>query len=316
MPLKKRILIIFFLFAVIDAFLIVLSPRSSGDAIQAAFDAEFFSRPDGYPGLIKHYGFKFRIPPLQMDPGLMYRALASGTVDVVDGFATDGRIPAYNLVTLYDDQGFFPPYHAAPLIREETLNAFPEIEDILGLIAERIDDSTMQRLNLQADEKGRKAYNIAKEFLTENGWLGTAVHPRVSEERIIVGGKHFTEQEIVGELIAILLETHLNIPVDRKLNMGGTMICFNALRSGDIDLYVEYTGTGLINILKRNVISNPNEVYTIVKDAFKREFQLVWLRPLGFNNTYTLTMKEEFTDELGITTISDLARIIREERSR
>lgn len=292
MSLKLRILILLFILIGINVALVLMIPKSNNDTLQAAFDAEFLSRPDGYPGLIKHYEFQFRVPPIQMDPGLMYRALVSSTVDVIDGFATDGRIPAYGLVTLKDDKGFFPPYYAVPVIREETLQKYPEIRGVLDILSHQIDDSTMQQLNFHADEKGQKARDIACAFLKQKCWFHPGTISKDYAEPIVIGGKHFTEQEIIGEILALLLETNLGIPIERKLNMGGTMICFNALRSGDIDLYVEYTGTGLINILKKKTILDPDEAYKIVKESFKKKYKLVWLAPLGFNNTYTLTMEK------------------------
>ena len=98
-----------------------------------------------------------------------------------------------------------------------------------------------------------------------------------------------------------------NIAVDRRLNLGGTMICFNALQAGDLDLYAEYTGTGLVNILKQPVIADPDEAYRAVKQAFAERHGIVWLEPFGFNNTYTLTMRKAQAKRLGIETISDLA---------
>jgi osmoprotectant transport system substrate-binding protein len=170
----------------------------------------------------------------------------------------------------------------------------------------------MQKLNYEVDEKGRKAHNVARVFLESQGLIRTDTEPGSgSEGTITVGSKHFTEQEILGEIMAILVECHSNIGVVRKLNLGGTMICFNALKAGDLDLYAEYTGTGLVNILKRGVISDPDKAYETVKGAFDEQYDLIWLRPFGFNNTYTLTMRREHAEELGVVTISDLARYVR-----
>jgi len=145
--------------------------NGDGEDLRAGFDAEFFTRPDGYEGLNKHYGFAFPGRPKQMDPGLMYRAAADEAVDVIDGFATDGRIPAFNLVVLEDDKGFFPPYYAAPLVRGEALEAHPEVGDILNRLAGRISNEAMQRMNYQVDEEGRKAADVAREFLVEQGLI-------------------------------------------------------------------------------------------------------------------------------------------------
>ena len=145
--------------------------KDAEDKLQAAFDAEFHTRPDGYKGLCRHYGFTFPSKPRQMDPGLMYKAVSDGAVDIIDGFATDGRIAAYDLVVLEDDKNFFPPYYAAPLVRADTLKKYPELGDALNALAGRLPDATMQKLNFEVDEKGRKAADVAEKFLVSNGLI-------------------------------------------------------------------------------------------------------------------------------------------------
>ena len=143
--------------------------RISG-TLRAGFTAEFGERPDGYPGLRRAYGLEFR-EVRDLDPALMYQAIASGEVDVICAFATDGRIVAFDLQPLRDDRGFFPPYHAAPVIRTEVLQAHPELRRVLGLLGGLLDDATMQRLNSEVDEKKRRPGDVAREFLTSHGLL-------------------------------------------------------------------------------------------------------------------------------------------------
>ena len=317
MNIKARVKIL--ATAVVAIAVVLLIPRhiNRSHELKAAFDAEFLTRSDGYRGLSRCYGLTFSSEPVQMDPGLMYRAMTDGAVDVIDGFATDGRIPAYGLVVLKDDREFFPPYYAAPLVRNQTLEKHPELKQILNRLAGRISNKTMQTLNYEVDEKGRKAENVAREFLTSLGLIEPdAIPGDRTAGSITVGGKQFTEQEILGQIMAFLIECNSIIKVIRKLNLGGTMICFNALKAGDLDLYPEYTGTGLVNIMKRKVISDPDKVYGIVRQAFLEEHSLLWLKPFGFNNTYTLTMRQQHAERLGIVTISDLAEYIGSHRSK
>lgn len=138
-----------------------LSGEASG--LKAGFTAEFSERPDGYPGLIKEYGFRFG-EVLDLDPSLMYEALSKGEVDVICAFATDGRIAAYNLKQLDDDLDFFPPYEAAPVIRAEVLEKHPEVGDILSMLEGHIDNKTMRRLNYQVDGKKRSPTQVAKQW--------------------------------------------------------------------------------------------------------------------------------------------------------
>jgi osmoprotectant transport system permease protein len=137
---------------------------SIAGTLRAGFTAEFSERPDGYPGLRRAYELEFR-EVRDLDPSLMYRAIANGEIDVICAFATDGRIAAFNLHPLLDDRGFFPPYEAAPVIRTEVFQAHPEIRDALGLLAGRLNDATMQQLNFEVDENKRQPKEVAREFL-------------------------------------------------------------------------------------------------------------------------------------------------------
>lgn len=123
---------------------------------------------------------------------------------------------------------------------------------------------------------------------------------------ITVASKDFTEQFILGEMYALLLED-AGFTVNRKLNLGGTPVAQQALLDGEIDLYPEYTGTGLLTVLKLGVMSDPQAVYDTVKSAYGSQFSLAWLDPAPMNNTQALAMTKSRAAELGITTFSDMA---------
>jgi glycine betaine/choline ABC-type transport system substrate-binding protein len=135
--------------------------------LEAGFTAEFSERPDGYPGLRQAYGFAFG-KVFDLDPGLMYKAVSQGEVDVICAFSTDGRIEAYDLAALTDDRNFFPPYYAAPVVRVKALEVYPGLRDALAPLAGLISEGTMQRLNFDVDEKGRSPEEVAREFLRHN----------------------------------------------------------------------------------------------------------------------------------------------------
>ncbi len=139
-----------------------LSPLA--DDLTIGFASEFYERADGYPGFIQAYGFDFG-NTAEMDLSLLYQAALNGDVDVVSGNSTDGRIPAFNLTVLHDDKGFFPPYYAAPLIRQEILNKYPEVAEVLSRLAGLIDEQQMQLLNYAVDQEGQSAYAVADSFL-------------------------------------------------------------------------------------------------------------------------------------------------------
>lgn len=127
-----------------------------------------------------------------------------------------------------------------------------------------------------------------------------------SEETIVIGSKNFTEQVILGELLAQQIENQTELKVVRKLNLGGTFICDQALRAGELDGYVEYTGTAYTAILKNDPIRDPQEVYQRVKESYGKE-GMEWLQPLGFNNTFAILIRGEAAKRFGVRTISDIA---------
>ena len=118
-------------------------------------------------------------------------------------------------------------------------------------------------------------------------------------DRVVVGSKNFTEQRILGELLAQTIEA-AGIPVQRKLDLGGTFVCDAALRAGQIDVYVEYTGTALTAVLKRPPETDATRVLAIVREAYAAD-GLVWAEPLGFDNTFALVVRPD----AGVRTISE-----------
>lgn len=134
-------------------------------------DQEFKDRPDGWQGLVRTYGLQFEQPPRQFDPNLLYRALRAGDAEVVVGFATDWQIPVLDLVVLEDDRGYFPSYHAAPLVRVDLLERYPQLEPLLNELAGRVDDRTARDLIRRVVVDRRWAYDVAREFLQEQGLI-------------------------------------------------------------------------------------------------------------------------------------------------
>ncbi|HUG15536.1 MAG TPA: glycine betaine ABC transporter substrate-binding protein [Thermomicrobiales bacterium] len=130
---------------------------------------------------------------------------------------------------------------------------------------------------------------------------------------IIIGSKNFTEQLILGEMYAQLLEAR-GFTVERRLNLGGTAIAHQSLLSAEIHLYPEYTGTGLLAILERETMSDPDEVFEVVSEAYQEQFDLVWLDQAPMNNSQALAVKRAFSEEHDLTTISQMVEMASELR--
>jgi len=140
--------------------------------VRIGIDQEFYARPDGLPALAEKYGMKvekrnFKI----MDVGLTYEAIARDQIDVAMTFATDGKIPKYDLLVLNDDKNFFPVYNLCPTVRKEVLDKHPEIADIFRPVMSVLDDATMQQLNYEVDVEGKPARMVAELFLKERGFI-------------------------------------------------------------------------------------------------------------------------------------------------
>jgi osmoprotectant transport system permease protein len=133
--------------------------------LRVVIDLSFLTRPDGWKGLVEKYDLHFNEPPRQVSPDLLYRALEQQQADLVIGFATDWQITAQKLVVLADDRGYFPSYHAAPLVRETVLNRYPEVGAALGRLANKINDDTMRQMNYQVAVEHRSEEEVAREFL-------------------------------------------------------------------------------------------------------------------------------------------------------
>lgn len=165
----------------------------------------------------------------------------------------------------------------------------------------------MERSGCYRGRLGGDATNMNRRaFVTGIAALALAGCSR-RERRLSIGTKNFTEQLVLGELLAQVLESRLTLPVERRFYLAGTYICQQAILAGRIDVYVEYTGTALAAILKQPVISDSDAVFEIVKKQYQRCFNLIVLPSLGFNNTFAIAMRGDDARAAGITKLSDLA---------
>lgn len=127
-------------------------------------------------------------------------------------------------------------------------------------------------------------------------------------DRIAIGSKDFTEQLILGELLAQSIEAKTGLKAERRFDLGGTL-AHEALIAGEIDIYVEYTGTALLAILNHPPLDDPQEVYRVVRDEYARRFNALWSEPLGFENTFAILVRADDARRLRLKTVSDAAKV-------
>jgi len=135
--------------------------------LRAGFGPEFNQREDGFPGLAKTYGIKFREEPKELLLGLLYQALQQKQVDVIAGSTTDGLIQSLGLVVLKDDKNYFPPYEAVPVVRSQILEKYPELRQVFAELGGKISEEDMRKLNYQVDGEKQEAGQVAREFLQQ-----------------------------------------------------------------------------------------------------------------------------------------------------
>jgi osmoprotectant transport system permease protein len=285
-----------------------LLPNLYGSKMLAGFTPEFMGREDGYLGLKKVYKLNIRI--VVISDAVMYKAAYEKKLDVISGYSTDGRLRAFDLVVLDDDKKIFPPYYVAPVIREEVLQKYPALESVCDQLAGHINDSVMTELNYRVDYLKQAPEKVARDFLIEHSLYKTSQSGNGGTIRI--GSKIFGEQYILAAMYTMLIKGNTDLQVVTKTGLGGTKICFDALTNNQIDMYPEYTGTGLLVILQTPdsavaaLRGSPGKIYDYVQSRFHEKYNLKWLKPVGFNNSYALMMRREQSKRIGVNSISGL----------
>ena len=164
-----------------------------------------------------------------------------------------------------------------------------------------------RQLSSRRRTRSRRAVVVAASVLAAVALLSSAVAARRSGGAIVVGSKNFTEQLVLGELLAQTIERNTGLPVDRRLNLGGTLICDRALLNGDVDVYVEYTGTALTAVFHQPVTTDASSVFETVRGLYARTGRTL-LPPLGFNNTFAILVRGADARALRLRTIEEAAR--------
>lgn len=187
------------------------------------------------------------------------------------------------------------------------------VDFITGLIEKLVTPISLQKEYAGSKEQLKRKRNRQKGILIVTAVLVIIIvvnslisNMKTEEKTISIGSKDFTEQLVLCNLYADVIENDTDIKVERRENLGGSEICYEAQKKGEIDMYVEYTGTAYMNIMKEESISDTNQVYQAVKKYFKEKDGLELLDQTAFNNTYTLAVSDETAEQYQLSKISDL----------
>ena len=285
--------------------------------LKLCVESEFYSRPDGLSGLQTVYDFAFSEENiLVMEANETYNNLRNSTCDVAEGYSTDGRIQAWGFTNLADPLAFFPFYNPTPVARQEILDAYPEIADLINGLWATLDNETMTELNARVDIGADGVLANGDEETIEDVAYNFLVSKRlVKPAAIKVGSKEFNEQLLLGKMIVLLLRD-AGHEVEDLTGLGGSPAVRAALENGEIDLYPEYTGTATSlhhNLPVSALPADAKRTYLLAK-SLDTPNNLVWLDPAPLNNTFTLMISQPLIDE-GLVTLEDLATYMNDNDS-
>lgn len=166
--------------------------------------------------------------------------------------------------------------------------------------------SHTQRISLKSDSSAHRRVFLCAAISIAISVFASGCRGN-SQPHLTIGSKFFTEQVVLAELLAQHIEARTGVHVVRKSNLGGTLLCHKALLSGELDLYVEYTGTALTAVLNESPGRDPREVYNRVKHGYADRFHLEVAEPLGFENTFAMVIRGDDAQKLHLQSTSDLA---------
>ncbi|MBJ7595624.1 MAG: hypothetical protein JF886_12330 [Candidatus Dormibacteraeota bacterium] len=280
----------------------------SASSIKVCILSEFRTRPDGLPGLKATYSSAYGKPTYADVGSTAEKSIANGQCNVGEVFTTDSAIQANNLYVLKDDKNLFPPDNAGLVVRASVLTAHPAIANLMAPVAAKLDIATMVSLNSMVEVQSQKVADVAKAWLTSNGFLAssyaggggtngsgsgcaTASGADGGGAHVTVGVKGFAEEQLLGAMTKLVLEAH-NFTVDDTFQAKDKALG-QALSAGTVDMIWQYTGTELTDYLSLTTGAFPTALdaafnFVAQKDAANG---LCWTSETKFTDTNGLAIK-------------------------
>jgi glycine betaine/choline ABC-type transport system substrate-binding protein len=263
-------------------------------------------RPFCAVGLEETYGLVFKeFKPLDAGGPITVEAVKSGGVDVGLLFTSDPAIEVNEFVLLEDDQGLQLADNLVPVLRQEVVDATPEVADMLNALSAKLTQEALTSLNRQVTVDQADPADVAKAWLAT---LGLASGSAGAGKQVTVGSTNFYEQEILGELYAQVLEAN-GFTVERKFQLGNREIVFPALESGEIDVLAEYAATALEFVNAGAGEATADAAATVAKLVERLEPKgLTALEPAPATDQNGFVVTKATADKYGLVTLSDLAK--------
>lgn len=262
-------------------------------------------RPFCAVGLEETYGLTFReFKPLDAGGPITVEAIKNGQVDVGLLFTSDPAIAINDFVLLEDDKGLQLADNLVPVLRQEVLDATPEVAGLLDALSAELTQEALTDLNRQVAVDQADPAEVAREWL---GTLGLATGSAGTGRQVTVGSTNFYEQEILGELYAQVLEAN-GFSVERKFQLGNREIVFPALEAGEIDILAEYAATALefVNGGAGEATADATATTTVLRERLQPK-GLTALEPAPATDQNGFVVTRATADRYGISKLSDLA---------
>jgi osmoprotectant transport system permease protein len=241
-----------------------------------------------------------------INESLSFAAVTSGSIDINECYTTDPSIVVDNFVLLTDTKNAFPPYNPAPIIRDSTLQKSSDIATTLNALESKLNTAEQTGLIKQVSVDHQTVPSVAQAFLQSQGLLS---NPSTAGAgiKLTIGSKNDPDGQLLAEMYSLLLANQ-GFNVTTKLALGQTTVLDAAIKSGAVDIYPEFTGTGL-SLGKLPNTTDPMTAYNEVKSYYEQQFHITWLdAAFGLNDSYGYCTSKANASKFHLSSIGDLAK--------
>jgi osmoprotectant transport system permease protein len=260
-----------------------------------------------YQPVDKAYGLKWKSTTF-INESLSFAAVTSGSININECYTTDPSILVDNFVLLTDTKNAFPPYNPAPIIRDSTLGKSSDIQTTLDALESHLTTASQTNLIKAVSLDHQSVHDVAQGFLQQQNLLSSPSTAGAGI-KLTIGSKNDPDGQLLAEMYSLLLANQ-GFDVTTKLALGQTPVLSKAIQSGQIDIYPEFTGTGL-SIGSLPNTTDPQTAYNEVKSYYEQQFHITWLAAaFNLNDSYGYCTSKANASKYHLTSIGDLAKTL------
>lgn len=258
-----------------------------------------------YQPVDKAYGLTWKTTTF-INESLSFEAVTKGSIDVNECYTTDPSIVQDSFVLLTDPKNAFPPYNPAPIVRDSTLAKSQDIATTLNGLESHLNTSEQTGLITKVSVNHQSVPSVAQAFLQSEGLLSSPSKAGAGIS-LTIGSKNDPDGQLLAEMYSLLLANQ-GFNVTTKLALGQTPVLSSAIQSGKIDIYPEFTGTGL-SIGNLPTTTDPQQAYTEVQNYYEQQYHITWLNAaFNLNDSYGYCTSKSNASKFHLQSIADLAK--------